>query len=179
MYPESTLSGPESTPSGLESTPSGPESTPSGPASTPSDDGYAGFFSSQGKLGKNEQGMAKAIEVSLRPKSAGLGACQADLAMRKQNIEDKVIEPDIEDEKTAGPAPKLWKKRNQNKRVQREYKVSSLARAVYTLDIMAAGDKFLLPPSVASFRHRPPILRSSSSLDAGCMHFVYIDLLVE
>jgi hypothetical protein len=28
---------------------------------------------------------------------------------------------------------------------------------------MAAVDQFLLPPSVASFRHRPPILGSSSS----------------
>jgi hypothetical protein len=37
-----------------------------------------------GKLGKNETGRMKALEVSLRPKNSGLGSCQADMVMRKK-----------------------------------------------------------------------------------------------
>eukprot|EP00959_Pyramimonas_sp_CCMP1952_P091254 1910143-Pyramimonas_sp.AAC.1 len=86
---------------------------------------YASLFDAQTARGKNETGVAKAIEVSLRPKNSGLGACQADMQMRKKKEADKEIEPDQEEEKTAAPAPKLWKKKNQEKRIQREYKVLS------------------------------------------------------
>jgi len=157
-----------------------------------------------GKLGKNETGRMKALEVSLRPKNSGLGSCQADMVMRKKkaisvrptrpnfsrprcpclalalgalgSLEEahkgvaEVVPPDAgrlgpggkakrphacalttmgvgrcacvvvqkeeetgvkeeeeEDKKkaaAAGPQPKMWKKRNKEKREKREYKTA-------------------------------------------------------
>lgn len=38
----------------------------------------------QGKLGKNETGRVQALDVALRPRNSGLGACNVDLQQRKK-----------------------------------------------------------------------------------------------
>jgi hypothetical protein len=70
----------------------------------------------------------KALEVSQRPKNSGLGACQADLVMRQKKQINKEAETGVKEEEAAeekkGPQPKMWKKRNKEKREKREYKTA-------------------------------------------------------
>ncbi|KAK3280272.1 hypothetical protein CYMTET_11885 [Cymbomonas tetramitiformis] len=82
--------------------------------------GYTG----KGGLGKSETGMAKAIEVTLRPRGAALGH-SVDVRKRTENTEEKPEKPEDEQAKKPAPAVKMWKQKNQEKRTKATYKTAA------------------------------------------------------
>lgn len=82
----------------------------------------------KGKLGKDEKGIAKPIEVKMRPQGAGLGSAPVDETQMKEKVSKKkpIDKSQVEKEVHVETEAEIWKKKSRERRVRQnlQYKTA-------------------------------------------------------